>query len=115
FQDVGRIVFLDYGCVQVLSERRREGARALHRAAVAGDEQAFARHVSLLLDTRPGELEKLARRYSRLCFEPLFRSPFHITRPYAASLVDEMKALALTARKLPDDQVFALPPEMLFM
>ena len=26
-----------------------------------------------------------------------------------------MKSMALTARKLPDEQVFAMPPEMLFM
>ena len=71
--------------------------------------------VSALLDTKPGELEKLARAYSRLCFEPLFQSPYRVTRSYAASLVDAMKSMAMTARKLPDDQVFGMPPEMLFM
>jgi predicted unusual protein kinase regulating ubiquinone biosynthesis (AarF/ABC1/UbiB family) len=115
FQDDGRIAFLDYGCVQVIPERRRPMARALHRAAVARDEDAFNRCVSLLLDTKPGELEKLARAYSRLCFEPLFGSPYRVTRPYAASLVSAMKSMAMTARKLPDAQVFAMPPEMLFM
>ena len=115
FQDGGRIAFLDYGCVQVIPEHRRPQARALHRAAVEKDEKEFARCVSLLLDARPGEMERLARRYSRLCFEPLFTSPFKITRAYAASLVDAMKAQALAARRLPENEVFALPPEMLFM
>ena len=115
FQDDGRIAFLDYGCVQVIPEHRRPQAQALHRAAVARDEREFERCVSLLLDARPGEMEKLARAYSRLCFTPLFGSPHRITRAYAASLVDEMKAMGLAARKLPDADVFAMPSEMLFM
>ena len=115
FQDDGRIAFLDYGCVQVIPEKRRPMACALHRAAFERDEEEFNRCVSALLDTKPGELEKLARGYSRLCFEPLLASPYRITRAFAASLVDAMKSMALTARKLPDEQVFAMPPEMLFM
>jgi predicted unusual protein kinase regulating ubiquinone biosynthesis (AarF/ABC1/UbiB family) len=115
FQDDGRIAFLDYGCVQVIPEKRRPMARALHRAAMVRNEDEFNRCVSALLDTKPGELERLARAYSRLCFEPLSASPHRITRSYAASLVDAMKSMALSARKLPDEQVFAMPPEMLFM
>jgi predicted unusual protein kinase regulating ubiquinone biosynthesis (AarF/ABC1/UbiB family) len=115
FQSDGRIAFLDYGCVQVIPEHRRPQARALHRAAVARDEAEFARCVSLLLEARPGRMETLARAYSRLCFEPLFASPYRITRPYAASLVAEMKGMAMGARKLPDAEVFAMPGEMLFM
>ena len=115
FQDDGRIAFLDYGCVQVIPPAKRPHAHALHRAAVARDERDFETCVSLLIDARPGELERLARAYSRLCFEPLFRSPYKITRAYAASLVDEMKSMAMTARKLPEAEVFAMPGEMLFM
>lgn len=115
FQDGGKIAFLDYGCVQVIPDKRRPQARELHRAAVERDEAAFAEWVSLLLDARPGELERLSRGYSRLCFEPLFESPYRITRSYAASLVDAMKDMAMTARKLPAEQVFAMPGEMLFM
>jgi predicted unusual protein kinase regulating ubiquinone biosynthesis (AarF/ABC1/UbiB family) len=115
FQEDGRIAFLDYGCVQVIPEARRPQAHALHRAAVARDEGEFARCVSLLLDARPGEMEKLARAYSRLCFNPLFDSPYRITRSYAASLVDEMKGMAMAARKLPEAEVFSMPGEMLFM
>lgn len=115
FQENGRIAFLDYGCVQVIPAKRRPHAHALHRAAVARDEGEFNRLVSLLVDAKPGELERLARGYSRLCFEPLFGSPYRITRSYAASLVDAMKSMAMTARKLPESEVFAMPGEMLFM
>ena len=115
FQDDGHIAFLDYGCVQVIPEHRRPQARALHRAAVARDEPEFARCVSVLLDARPGGMERLAREYSRLCFTPLFDSPYRITRSYAASLVDAMKNMGMAARKLPEADVFAMPGEMLFM
>ncbi len=115
FQENGRVAFLDYGCVQVIPDHRRPQAQALHRAAVARDEPEFARCVSLLLDARPGGMEKLARNYSRLCFEPLFASPYRITRAYAASLVEEMKSMALDARKLPESEMFTMPGEMLFM
>jgi len=115
FQDDGSIAFLDYGCVQVIPQKRHEHARALHRAALVGDEKEFETCVSHLLDAKPGELERLARGYSRKCFEPLFGSPYRVTRAYAASLVEAMKAMAMSARKLPDDQVFTMPAEMLFM
>lgn len=115
FQDDGKIAFLDYGCVQIIADKKRPQACALHRAAVRRDEDEFAHRVSQLLDTRPGALERLARDYSRLCFEPLFSSPYRITRAYAASLVDAMKNMAMTARKLPDHEVFAMPGDMLFM
>jgi predicted unusual protein kinase regulating ubiquinone biosynthesis (AarF/ABC1/UbiB family) len=115
FQDDGRIAFLDYGCVQVIPPKRRPQAQALHHAAVARDEKEFGECVSVLLDAKPGGLEKLARGYSRLCFEPLFSSPYRITRAYAASLVDAMKDMAMAARKLPESEVFAMPGEMLFM
>ncbi|MBS2013848.1 MAG: AarF/ABC1/UbiB kinase family protein [Deltaproteobacteria bacterium] len=115
FQGDGTIAFLDYGCVQVIPEPRRPLAQALHRAAVARDEGEFAKCVSVLLDAKPGTMEKLAREYSRLCFEPLFASPYRVTRSYAAGLVDSMKTMAMATRKLPDHEVFSMPTEMLFM
>ncbi|MDB4945736.1 MAG: hypothetical protein JWP97_5270 [Labilithrix sp.] len=115
FQDDGRIAFLDYGCVQVIPEARRPVAHALHRAAVARDEEAFARCAASLLDATPGEMQRLACAYSRMCFEPLFASPYRITRTYAGDLFAQLKTMALAARKLPASEVFALPGEMLFM
>ena len=115
FQDDGRIAFVDYGCVQVIPPERRPFAIALHRAASARDGDAFDTCVSALLDAKPGRMETLGREYSRLCFKPLFESPFHITREYAGSLFAEIKTMAMAARKLPDAEVFAMPGEMLFM
>jgi predicted unusual protein kinase regulating ubiquinone biosynthesis (AarF/ABC1/UbiB family) len=113
FHDGGRVTFLDYGCIQRVDERRSRGLM-VHKAALARDEQAFGRAVARMLDAKPGPLEEMAVRYTRECFRPLFESPYRITREYAASLVAAMQQMAMLARKLPDDQLFTMPSDMLF-
>jgi predicted unusual protein kinase regulating ubiquinone biosynthesis (AarF/ABC1/UbiB family) len=115
FHDGGRVTFLDYGCVQVIPERDRPYARALHRAAMQKDEATFRATVSKMIDAKPGALERLGQDFSRSCFEPVFGSPFRITRVWAASLVGEFKRMTAAALKTPDDEFFTMPPEMLFM
>ena len=115
FQDDGRIAFLDYGCVQAIPHARRPHAHALHRAAVARDEHDFDRCVSVLVDARPGSSSASHARTRASASSRCSRSPYRITRSYAASLVDEMKSMAMSARKLPEAEVFAMPGEMLFM
>ena len=63
----------------------------------------------------PGALEERAVAYTRQCFQPLFGSPFRMTRGFAASLVDRMKELALFARKVKDKEFFTMPADMLFV
>jgi predicted unusual protein kinase regulating ubiquinone biosynthesis (AarF/ABC1/UbiB family) len=116
FQPGGRVTFLDFGCVQPIEGDRLIEARALHEAALSGDEAAFGRHAAIILETRGGRYEELAVAYSRHCFEPIFRSPYRVTRPYAASLVERAKQLALEARAMNDEGGYVpLPPGMLFM
>jgi predicted unusual protein kinase regulating ubiquinone biosynthesis (AarF/ABC1/UbiB family) len=115
FRDGGSVVFLDFGCVQPLPAHNQKWARAIHRAAIVGDEHAFADGVTVLLGAKPGKLQKLAIAYTRKCFEPLFEAPYRITRPYAASLVEDMKAMAIDARKASEDEFFAMPEDMVFM
>jgi hypothetical protein len=93
----------------------RARAEAVHMAALLRDEGAFARAVARLVNSKPGELEKLAVAYTRKCFEPLFNSPYRIQRGYAAVLVDEMKEMAQAARKVPPEQFFPMPPDMVFV
>jgi predicted unusual protein kinase regulating ubiquinone biosynthesis (AarF/ABC1/UbiB family) len=115
FHPDGVVTFLDYGCVQEIEDGHRLRARAVHLAALARDEGAFASAVATLLSSRPGPLEKLAVAYSRRCFEPLFGSPYRVTRAYAASLVDGMKEMSVVARKARPDEFFAMPPDMVFV
>ena len=115
FQPGGRVAFLDFGCVQMLSHEHRRLAVALHVDAARRDESAFRRHGSAYLQTRPGLHEDLAIAFLRHCFEPVFVSPFRITRRYVAGLVRELADSAREARKLPLDQVPPLPQGILFM
>ncbi len=115
FLENGTIVFLDYGCVQAFAGDALSNARKMHQAALLRDEAAFAKRVSVMVKARSGRLENAARSYVRRCFEPLFESPFRVTRPYAGSLVTSLKDLALLARSAKDDELFTMPPEMLFI
>lgn len=115
FEDDGRITFLDYGCVQVIPDWQRPHARNIHRSAVRRDEAAFAGHVRKFVRSKPGRLEELAIAFSRKCFDPLFHSPFVMSREYAAALLETFKEMGLAARKLPEAEVFTLPAEMLFL
>ncbi|MFT3771176.1 MAG: AarF/ABC1/UbiB kinase family protein [Minicystis sp.] len=115
FQDDGRVTFLDFGCIEPLAGERLDLARALHAAALRRDEDAFTRIAAQILHTRGGRYEALAVAYSRRCFEPIFTSPYRITRAYAASLAEGVKSLAMQARTFTESEVAPLPPGMLFM
>jgi predicted unusual protein kinase regulating ubiquinone biosynthesis (AarF/ABC1/UbiB family) len=114
FGEDGTIAFLDYGCVQPISDARLRIARTLHRAARLRDERAFRDGVIELLETRGGEYEATVVRYIRSCFEPLFASPFHMTRQYVTQVVQGVTELK--SHILGGDRSFApLPGGMVFM
>jgi predicted unusual protein kinase regulating ubiquinone biosynthesis (AarF/ABC1/UbiB family) len=115
FCPAGTVVFLDFGCVQPIEAANLHCARALHRAAMALDERAFADAVIRLLAAPPGALQRKAIGFMRRCFEPLFHRPYRMTRAYVSSIVDELRSLAADARRADDVEFFALPADMLFM
>ena len=114
FQEDGTIVFLDFGCVQPIEGIRLDLARKLHIAGISRDERAFADIATQLLHTEGGVYEKMAVDYSRRCFEPLFSSPYCITREYVTSLVQGVKDMK-EAVLVKDGNFVPLPPGMLFM
>jgi predicted unusual protein kinase regulating ubiquinone biosynthesis (AarF/ABC1/UbiB family) len=114
FHPGGRVTFLDYGCIQPIAERRPLAVRT-HRAALARDDAAFAQAVRVMVGAKPGPLADLAVSYTRQCFSALFDSPYRMTKPFAAQLVDGMREMAVIARKVPDEQFFTMPAEMLFV
>jgi predicted unusual protein kinase regulating ubiquinone biosynthesis (AarF/ABC1/UbiB family) len=115
FQPDGQVTFLDFGCIQAVEADRRPFARRIHLAAIARDYDDFARGVVSMVDAKSGPLGDAAIAYTRQCFEPLFASPYRITRSYAAGLVAGMKEMSLVARKAKDAEFFTMPPEMLFV
>jgi predicted unusual protein kinase regulating ubiquinone biosynthesis (AarF/ABC1/UbiB family) len=114
FQPDGSVIFLDFGCIQPIAGARLEAARALHRAALTGDEAGFKRAAAVILESKGGSYEDAATAYSRRCFTPVFESPFHITSDFATSLVREISAVKsqLWAK---DKSFVQLPAGMLFM
>ena len=115
FHERGAVTFLDYGCVQAIDPARQRWARVLHRAAVLRDEETFRKSVRGMLDSKPGRLEDQSIEYTRQCFNPLFDSPYRMTRSYAASLVDGMKDLAKLGRAVTDAEMFSMPADMVFI
>jgi predicted unusual protein kinase regulating ubiquinone biosynthesis (AarF/ABC1/UbiB family) len=93
FRRNGTIVFLDFGCVQELTRHVHAECHAAHVAAVAHDERGFARHAARIVGTRGGPYETAFVDYLRRCVEPVFASPFRVTRPYARALVTGLQEL----------------------
>jgi predicted unusual protein kinase regulating ubiquinone biosynthesis (AarF/ABC1/UbiB family) len=114
FQPEGRIAFLDFGCVQPIHDGRLGPARALHRAAIERNEAGFATQVRVIMETRGGLYEELAVAYSRRCFEPLFASPYRVSRDYVRALVTEIGQMKQVVFKKNGNFV-PLPSGMLFM
>jgi predicted unusual protein kinase regulating ubiquinone biosynthesis (AarF/ABC1/UbiB family) len=114
FGTEGRVTFLDFGCVQPIDPARLPAARGMHKAAIAKDERTFAEQASILLGLRGGEYGARAVAYSRRCFDPVFLSPFRITREYTTGLVKEIQDLkrSMFAK---DKSFVMLPPSMLLL
>jgi len=114
FRPDGGVTFLDFGCVQPIADSSLAPARAMHRAAIQKDELAFAEAAQRLLGTRGGEYGTRAIAYVRRCFEPMFNTPFHLSREYTTSLFTELREMKrLMWAK--DGSFVMLPPSMLFL
>ncbi len=110
-----RVSFLDFGCVQPITLPNRRNARVIHRAAMDKDEDAFLAGARALIGTRPGRMEDLIQAYVRRTFRPLWESPFHITRQFAAECVDGFKEMGAAARKLEDSEITPVSPDLFFI
>jgi predicted unusual protein kinase regulating ubiquinone biosynthesis (AarF/ABC1/UbiB family) len=115
FHDGGAVTFLDYGCVHPIEQPWLDRARRIHWAALDRDFPRFKKCVSHMLEAKPGKLEDLAIAYTRRCFEPIFDSPYRVTKDYAAALLTEMKDMAKAARSVAESEFFTMPPDMLFI
>jgi predicted unusual protein kinase regulating ubiquinone biosynthesis (AarF/ABC1/UbiB family) len=110
----GGIAFLDFGCVQPVVGEHHAKALELHQSALAHDEARFRKAVIALLQTRPGAHEDRCVSYTRGCFNPIFESPYRITRPYVSGLVSGMREIGQAAFKK-DSNAVGLPPGSVFM
>jgi predicted unusual protein kinase regulating ubiquinone biosynthesis (AarF/ABC1/UbiB family) len=114
FHPDGGVTFLDFGCVQPLDGRDLGQALGVHESAIRRDEAAFRAGMRRLLELQGGRYEQAALDYTRLCFEPIFASPFRMTREYVASLVSA--AQDMKKEVFAKDKSFVpLPPNLIFM
>ncbi|HEU4408106.1 MAG TPA: AarF/ABC1/UbiB kinase family protein [Polyangiaceae bacterium] len=115
FHEGGAVTFLDFGCTQAIDPGLLPLARAMHEAALARDDGAFRRAAGRLMGAKPGRYEALTTDFVRSSFEPVFASPFHLTREFAAGLLGQAKAMALETPTIRDDELFLPPAELVFM
>lgn len=103
FRPDGRVSFLDFGCVQPLTDHMHEHSLAQCLAALQGDESGFRQATVAFYKMD----EPLLNTHTRNCYEPLFCSPFQITRKYARDLWHENLMVAKNAKGRSD-----APPEL---
>ncbi|MEM6990529.1 MAG: AarF/UbiB family protein [Myxococcota bacterium] len=115
FHDDGRVVFLDFGCVQEVDPFHRRQIVIAHRALGDGDFEGCMTAMAPVLRAKPGVHTEVMNDYMTLALRPIIASPFRITPEYAASVVDRFKTMALTVRKLQRNDFEHLPPGLLFL
>lgn len=114
-QDDGRVVFFDFGCVETISPERRELILRAHDAAGQRDYPRFDEAAARMLMVAPGRHRERVLDYMHFALSPVFRSPFRVTRPFAAEVVERFKGLAIELARLPKGQFVQMPPGILFL
>jgi predicted unusual protein kinase regulating ubiquinone biosynthesis (AarF/ABC1/UbiB family) len=115
FQPDGAVSFVDFGCVQPIDRQKLILSRRMHRAASHGDEQTFRATAPLYAGTRPGAYQDMAVTFMRRCFDPVFHSPYRMTRAYCADLFTTLTGMARASAELSDEDVTPMPSGILFM
>jgi hypothetical protein len=115
FAPDGKVTFLDFGCVQPISEEKRASATQMHLSAARSDWDSFFDGARDLVSLRGGLYESLVRDYLRESFRTISDSPFHITRAYSSDLVGQFKTMTNELRKSKDAELVPLPPGILFI
>lgn len=115
FQEDGSVIALDFGCVVTLTDERVRLARAVHEAALDMDEAQFRAAGKVMMATRGGNFERVIVDYLRRCFDPLFETPYRMTRSYAGSLVSGMMDGAKEGLRVKKDEFVPLPEGTVMM
>jgi predicted unusual protein kinase regulating ubiquinone biosynthesis (AarF/ABC1/UbiB family) len=114
-QPDGRVVFFDFGCVETISLPRRELILRAHDAAGERDYPRFDDAAAQMLMVAPGRHRERVLDYMHFALSPVFRSPFRVTRAFAAEVVERFKGMALEFARLPKGEFVQMPPGILFL
>jgi hypothetical protein len=85
FHEDGRVTFLDFGCMQVLSESYRANLRLMHLAVLHADRAGFSAAARAAFETVAGDYESALIGYVFRCYEPLKRAPFRVAYSSAST------------------------------
>jgi len=111
----GAVGFLDFGCVQPISNYNRRRIVLGHAALAEGDFRAFEGPMSEMLHARDGVHRREMSEYMRFAVSPLLDSPFRITRDFAGEVVRRFRAMAKTMIGLSGKDYAAMPEGILFL
>jgi predicted unusual protein kinase regulating ubiquinone biosynthesis (AarF/ABC1/UbiB family) len=111
----GRVVFFDFGCVETISLERRELILRAHDAAAERDFERFDDAAAQMLMVAPGRHRERVLEYMHFALSPVFRSPFHVTRAFAAEVVARFKGMAVEFAKMRKGEFAQMPPGILFL
>ena len=116
FEQHGVTWFLDFGCTRALPKRHLQLVHKMHRSAVAGRMQGLHEVVDEMFQLPASSAARpLAHAYIERCFEPIWtEGGFHITREFAASLMEGMRENATAMLKGSRKGWRAMPPEWVF-
>jgi len=109
----GTVSCLDFGCVQPIFESTRVAVIEMHDAAVAREDARFQKALREMLGTRGGAYERATGQFIRSCFEPIFASPFHLSRDYVRRLTGSVAGMR--KEMFSKDGSFVSPPPHLAM
>jgi len=124
FHDDGSVTALDFGCVIAISPERTEISRALHTAALTGDQAGFYTAARQMMEMpadegppRGGEplFHQLVLKFCRRLFDPIWHSPYRVTQDWAASLVDDCMNMAKKAIRTKAGDMITMPEGMMFL
>lgn len=111
----GAVGFLDFGCVQPISNFNRRRIVLGHVALAEGDFDAFERPMSEMLAAREGTHRREMASYMRYAVSPLMNSPFRITREFAGEVVRRFRSMAKSMISLSKNDYEAMPEGILFL
>jgi len=116
FEPDGVVTFIDFGCTRVLSRDSLRLVRRCHDRCCQGDLSAFfATALEMFAMPAQGPAADLARDFMHLCFAPIStQGRYHITRPYAASLLDTLRQNATKALRGGLGDLQPMPAEWIF-
>lgn len=115
FMPDGTVGFLDFGCVQPISNFNRRRMVLGHVALAEGDFAGFEEPMAQMLAARDGTHRKEMATYMRYAVSPLLDSPFRITREFAGGVVRRFQTMAKAMMGLSRDDYAAMPEGILFL